>query len=266
MIFGFNRQPELLDNDSVVWMFDVFDWAFANFGNYTLPGDKVLIFPSNDHFPGRETSVEGMAALIFSQVKDYLGIPSLACDLQNEHGISHSEFLRSDGTELLAVTGTEPIVFTYHSHTLNNPEVLIATFVHQVAYYIIGSAHNPPPGGKENWPHTAELLAVFMGFGVIMANTANTQKIRSCSSCSGPAVERESFLSQYDVTYALAIFCALKHIPVKIVIPHLKKTLRTFYKKAYKDINKNKLSAINKPELLKTTYSLKDQNITKGNH
>lgn len=266
MIFGFNRQPELLDNDSVVWMFDVFDWAFANFGNFKLPDNKVLIFPNNNDFPGRESSVEGMAALIFSQVRDYLGISALTCDLQNEHGVSHADLLPSVNAELPAVSGAEPIVFTYHSHTLNNPEVLIASFVHQIAYYIIGSAQNPPPGGQENWPHAAELLAVFMGFGVIMANTANTQKIRSCSSCSGPAVERESFLSQYDVTYALAILCTLKHIPVKMVTPHLKKTLHAFYKKACKDITKNQLPGINKPELLQAVSLLKDQNLIKGSH
>jgi len=116
----------------------------------------------------------------------------------------------SGSAELPMVPDSKKWVFTYHTQTLNNPEVLIASFVHQIAYHIVSSAHNPPPGGNENWPHVAEILATMMGFGVIMANTANTQKIRSCGSCSGPAVERESFLSQYDMSYALAIFCDIK--------------------------------------------------------
>jgi len=236
MMFGFNRQATLLDDESVCWMLDVFDWALANFNGRKLQAETRLIYPDNEYFPGKENSVEGMAALIFAQVKAHAGIAALPCDLQNETGISHAVPPEADSAELPMVPDSKKWVFTYHTHTLNNPEVLIASFAHQIAFHIVSSAPNPPPGGNENWPHVAEILATIMGFGVIMANTANTQKIRSCGSCSGPAVERESFLSQYDMSYALAIFCTLKNIPVKEATLHLKKTLRTFYKKSHKEI------------------------------
>lgn len=106
-MFGFNPQRELLDHESMVWMIDVFDWAFSSFSHYRLADDKVLIFPNNDHFPGRESSLEGMAALIFSQVKTYAGISSLACDLQNEHGISHVDSQKSGDVAVPADTDNE---------------------------------------------------------------------------------------------------------------------------------------------------------------
>jgi hypothetical protein len=74
----------------------------------------------------------------------------------------------------------------------------------------------------------------------MMANSANTAKIRSCGSCSGPAVERSNALSQYDITYALAIFSCLKNIPSKEVMVNLKKSLRPFYKKAAKEVMNKK--------------------------
>ena len=43
-------------------------------------------------------------------------------------------------------------------------------------------------------------------------------------------------MSQYDTTYALAIFSVLKGIPNQQVLKHLKKSLRPYYKKAVKDI------------------------------
>ena len=264
-MFGFNRQAGLLDDESVCWILDVFEWALANCNGQKLQAEARLIYPNNEHFPGKESSVEGMAALIFTQVRAYAGLAALPCDLQNETGVSHAVPSESGSTELPVVPDSKRWVFTYHTYTLNNPEVLIASFVHQIAYHIVSSRDNSPPGGKENWPHVAEILATIMGFGVIMANTANTQKIRSCGSCSGPAVERESFLSQYDMSYALAIFCALKNIPMKEAALHMKKTLRTFYKKSHKEILSTTFSGSDRLSFLQATYFSNHQHISKDN-
>jgi len=64
-MFGFNRQTALLDDESVCWMLDVFDWVLVNFDRRKLQAETKLIYPNNDYFPGKESSVEGMAALIF---------------------------------------------------------------------------------------------------------------------------------------------------------------------------------------------------------
>ncbi len=267
MMFGFNRQTTLLDDDSVYWMLDVFDWAQVNVINSRKSqAETRLVYPDNACFPGKESSVEGMAALIFAQVKAHAGIAELPCDLQNEAGVSHHVVPPDSGyTELPVVQDGKKWVFTYHTHTLNNPEVLIASFAHQIAFHIVSLAPNPPPGGSENWPHAAEILATVMGFGVIMANTSNTQKIRSCGSCSGPAVERESFLSQYDMSYALAIFCTLKNIPEKEAVLHLKKALRTFYKKSCKEMLNETFSGSDKLTALRSTDFSNHQHIIKDN-
>jgi hypothetical protein len=133
------------------------------------------------------------------------------------------------------------LLIAYNPGQLRDSEVLIADFAHVLAHYLGSMSQEPPPGGVENWPHITEVVAVFMGFGLMMANSANTAKIRSCGSCSGPAVERSNALSQYDITYALAIFSCLKEVPTREVLAHLKKSLRPFYKKAAKEVmNKTK--------------------------
>jgi hypothetical protein len=257
MFFGFNKQKTLLDEESALWMFDVFDWALRNIGSQKFQQEVKLVLPNNECFPGRVESAEGMAALIFSQVQHYAGISSLPCELENEEGVLCALSGNEDSTALTPTENEKVLRFIYITHTLNNPEVLIASYAHQIAYFIVTTANEPPPGGKDNLPHAAELVATFLGFGVVMANTANTQKIRSCGSCSGPAVERESFLSQYDLTYALAIFSLLKRLPVKNVSPQLKKSLRSFYKKSLKELSGNKhVSA-----LLETYPDLKQHNL-----
>lgn len=254
MLFGLLGRKPVLDEVTVQWMQDTFAWALRNFDAQVFFGETILVTPSNEHFPGRENTPQGMANLIFGRVKDYAGLahwPCVVVDAATTGAISPPRIANSQrGIKALAVAAEgQPLVIPYHPDQLRDPEVLISSYAHALAFYLGSQAQEPPPGGEENWPHITELLAVFLGFGVMMANSANTTKIRSCGSCCGPAVERTNFLSQYDMTYALAIFCALKNIPTGAVLPHLKSTLRPFYKQAIKEVTNNKTTLVRLREI-----------------
>lgn len=245
MFFPFSKPANLLDETSILWMFDAFSWALENFNTVDFLNETVLVTPSNTHFPGKEKSAEGMANLILDRVKVYAGMQDWPFQLVDENNIANTPPVDIQlempvqtrvGMMPDSVDLSESFIVVYSQNQLRDPEVLIANFAHTLAHYLSTTAIEPPPGGEENWHHVTELLAVFMGFGVIMANSANTTKIRSCGSCSGPAVERENFLSEYDITYALAIFCCLKGIDIRNSMKHLKPSLRSFFKKATKDV------------------------------
>lgn len=239
------EKASLLDNESIEWIFEVFAWALAHFDAQVFEQETILVTPSNKHFPGRENNVHGMASLIFSKVLEYAGMTHWPFQLmpENEFVATQTQLVEiksiSRGTkaEIAQKTDTSAkLPITYSPFQLNDPEVLIGHYAHSLAHYLGSTAHSEPPGGVQNWPHTTELLAVYLGFGIIMANSAYTNKVRSCGSCAGPAVERSNFLSQYDITYALAVFCRLKNISPGQVKPYLKKSLWPFFKKASKDV------------------------------
>ena len=245
MVFGFFEKKQLLDEDNIVWLFDTFSWALKNFDSNVFFKESILVTPSNKHFSGEQNTPEGMANLIFTQVKDYAGMGHWPTRLVNEADLTSlpkpqieiKGALRGAKGEIATPEDdSQRITITYNDYQLHDPEVLIATYAHALAHYLSTTTKEAPPGGVDNWAFATELLAVFLGFGVIMANSANTSKIRSCSSCSGPAIERTNFLTEFDTVYALAIFCALKKIPVSEVTPVLKKSLRSFYKNAAKDV------------------------------
>ena len=233
-----------LDKETTLWLFDTFAWALRNLDARVFYDETILVTPSNQHFPGTGDSAYGMADLIFSQVKDHAGLKHWPTKLTNMAGgrpvespkIEIRGALRGSKGIMPAGEVGHQLPVTYNPDQLRDPEVLIADYAHVLAHYLCSMSQEPPPGGAENWPHVTEVVAVFMGFGLMMANSANTVKIRSCGSCAGPAVERSNALSQYDITYALAIFCNLKDIPTREVLLNLKKTLRPFYKKAAKEI------------------------------
>ena len=245
MSFNFFKKQPLLEEDTILWMFDNFAWALKHFDVDVFFNETILVVPSNALFPGRAENPHEMAGLIFDRVKEYAGMSHWPCRLMDEVDVSKIEPPRlmlegavrgAKGIKSPDVDEAHQLVITYNSLAINDPEVMIANYAHVLAHYLASLSTEAPPGGTENWPHVTELLAAFLGFGLIMANTAHTAKIRSCGSCSGPAVERTNYLSQMDMTYALALFCTLKEIPASKVKSYLKASLWPFYKKACKDI------------------------------
>ncbi len=260
-MLGIFAHKPLLDEESISWMFDVYAWALINFGSDIFYTETKLVLPTNEYFPGRETSVHGMAGLIFDQVKNHAGLKHWPCRLDDENICNVSTLPKlqlegairgSKGVMPATINETDKLIITYDPAQVRHPETLIASYAHILAHYMGATAKDRPPGGDENWPHVTEVLAVFMGFGVMFVNSALNLRTNSCGSCQGPLVERMNFLSQYDITYALAIFSVLKNIPDKRVTHNLKSSLRTFYKKSIKDIKSRKdevemLRAINVP-------------------
>ena len=241
MLLGFLDRGPLLDETYAGWMFDVYAWALENFDPVMFRDETLLVTPSNQHFPGRANSPEEMAALIFDRVVAYAGMQHWPLQL-----LPPDSCVLEPATEVRVVAGArgsravaaEPspisLTLSYDPDYLNNPEAMIAVFAHTLSHYLGTSASGPPPGGAENWPHVTELLAVFLGFGLMFANTALVLPRGGC--CGGPVVRRQAYVSQHDITYALAIFSALKGVPQKDVLAHLKKPLHGHFKQALREV------------------------------
>ncbi|MEJ1297516.1 MAG: hypothetical protein RPU64_03055 [Candidatus Sedimenticola sp. (ex Thyasira tokunagai)] len=246
-MFDFLKKSEVLDDPSVQWLCDCFNWCLGNFDADIFHHNTFLVVPSNEFFPGKENSIHGMASLILGQVKQYAGVahwPTVlvdqrSCQLDVPLRLTNPAFKRAvKGMVIEGVEGGEALVVPYNPDQVGNPEALIASFAHTLAQYLASMNNEPPPGGRENWPQATEVLAVFMGFGLMFTNTALTFQRGGCGGCGGGANGRTGSLSQYDITYALAIFSMLKQIPVKQVTSHMKSALRTYFKYAVKDISK----------------------------
>lgn len=239
------NQP-LLDEDSIRWLFDTFYWSV---GSFDRPVRPALVLPTNDFFPGRADSVHGMAEMIFRRVVEYAGmtdrplrlVAGTACAIPAtvHDTLPHVTLdFRSGETRVVSATdaSARERVIGYDPALVGNPEALIASFAHSLAAIRAADAATAPPGGAENLPYATEVLAVVMGFGVMLANSAKTIQVRSCGSCGGGQAGRQSALSQYDITYALALFCQLEEIAGKEVTPHLSRPLRPFFRKALRDV------------------------------
>jgi len=257
VFFDLFKARPVLDEESVQWLFKLYQWALRNFDAEIFFKHTILVAPSNQYFPGKANSNEAMAHLIFDQVKEYAAVKHWPCRLTTDQScavaakqIEVSDPLRDvNGKEAEFVLHENLLPIYYDPGQVNNPEAIIATFAHALAHHLGSKGNELPDDVDENWPQITEVLAVFMGFGLMFANSAFVYRNVTCGSCQPTTVNRSAYLSQYDITYALAIFCVLKDIKVAEVLKNLKKSLRPFFKKAYKDVLKRE-SELQKLRLL----------------
>lgn len=246
MFFDFLKTPPVLDEESIQWQFEVYEWALRSFDADIFFNQSLLVEPSNKFFPGNADNIEDMAQLIFDKVKEYAALKHWPCRLSTDQScatqpsrvVISGALRNADGIEPGNVADEQRLLILYDPRQVRNPEAIIASFAHTLSHHLGSMAENMPPGGEDNWPHVTEILSVFMGFGLMFANSAFVYRNVTCGSCQPTTVNRTSYLSQYDVTYALAIYCVLKDIPVRVAAANVKKTLRSYFKKAYKDVKK----------------------------
>jgi len=247
-MFGFLESGSVIDEETVDWIFDVFDWSLAEFDVNAFIKESVLVVPTNEFFPGKADSTAAMAKLIFEQVQRYAGLSHWPCQLVDETGFQgylnrpaslNLSATRNDAslTSVAPVEEKAMLVIPYHSAQVGTPDTLIAHYASILAFYLGGIAQTEPPGGEASYGYAMEVLAIRLGFGVLFANTAYNFR-GGCGKCSGPKVDREIYLSQDEAVYALALFSVLKQLPTKQVTGQLKSHLRSVYKRAVKDISR----------------------------
>lgn len=254
MLNLFKKTP-VLEEESIQWLFNGYEWALSNFGSDVFFNETQLIEPSKAFFPGGGDSMEEMAETIFRHVQTYAGLSYWPCQT-----ISHYDYDDTPPAQnaLAVVQGQseQALLFFYEPQQVANPDAMIANYAHALGHHLRALAQQPPPCEDPQWPHMAELVATHMGFGIMMVNSARPKKAGGCGSCHNPALDRQGFLTEAEAAYALAIFCVLKNIPPKKVAPRLHDYMRSYFKKAVKDAESHsaeisRLRAINSPSMVR---------------
>ncbi|MDX2368050.1 MAG: hypothetical protein QNK36_06550 [Colwellia sp.] len=262
----FKAKP-VIDEESKEWIFDTFAWCIANLDGDFFKDNSELILPNNTFYPGSSSSVDEMANTIFANTSKYTGmtswpiklvssdnfsqkpVPQLSFEstLRGESAIVTAEIsdqasgevsYKVEGEELLSTTtpSRPTIDIAFHASQLNQPQDLIAYLVQIQASILINQNGMLPPGGKDVLPQTIDLVACFMGFGVIFANTAYQFK-GGCGSCNNRNLNRQPALPELETVYALALFCVMKGVDIKPIKKELKSHLYKPFRQAHKEIS-----------------------------
>lgn len=246
----------IIDENTQNWIHDTFAWAIENFDINVLKKETRLVLPTNEFYPGKVSSIDEMAQAMFTNTKKYAGMQQWPIQITSNAPASHTaiedltlgEVVRGDNAEIALSTGNEALMLGFTPNQVNQPQDLIAGISQALASILVVSNKVLPPGGKEYLPQAIDLVACFMGFGVIFANTAYQFK-GGCGSCNNASLNRQAALTEPETLYALALFCVLKKEPIKNVKGHLKSHLRKDFVNAYKGIEQS-LTRSTQPALL----------------
>lgn len=268
----FKAKP-VIDEESKEWIFDTFAWCMANLDSQFFKNNSELILPNNTFYPGSSSSVEEMAENIFTNTSKYTGMsswplklvpadtfspkpmPQLSFEssLRGENAIITADISAQVNNEISYKVEGEALVpsipsidIAFHPSQLNQPQDLIAYLV-QIQAGILVTQHSAlvsnsngsgtsAPGGKDVLAQTIDLVACFMGFGVVFANTAYQFK-GGCGSCNNRNLNRQAALPELETVYALALFSVMKGVDIKSIKKELKSHLYKPFKQAHKEIS-----------------------------
>jgi len=233
------------------WVADTFAWAITHLNGDFFKNDSQLILPTNKFYQGRVSSVHEMAQRVFSQTVEYAGMQDWPLTLVEPQCISSNKLPVLSANALPANTllrGNNALInlnnedkqlieISYNPAQVNQPQDSVSSFAQILSSLLVYHAPISPPGGKEYIPQAIDLVACFMGFGVMFSNTAFQFK-GGCGSCNNRQANRQSTLTELETVYCLAMFCQLKNINKNEVLPHLKGHLKKTFKQAVKQLDK----------------------------
>jgi hypothetical protein len=208
----FQSKPKtFLDASRRDWQFAAFAWLLRNCGGYPKFLETSLVLPTEEYFPDRGMKGHAGVAAIFRRVRDHAGMADWPCTVEAQ----------SDQPREPAGDEPEIRVITYRRDGLE-PMTLVAGFACNLASYLIETFEEKGPGGEPFADASREIAAVFMGFGVFMANSAARQV--------------QYRLSEGEFAHALALFCLLRQLPPESADPHLNPHLRKYVRLAARDL------------------------------
>lgn len=239
--------PKLpIEADELEWQLAMFKWLIQSFSNADFLAVTPTIPPDEGLFPVPAGTRERRAAAYFDHVRRMAGMEQWPCRLeageddrprQITPGIAlvHESPSRPLGTFSAEPDGEDQlgIVIRYHPRLVDDPSALIATFAHELAHYLIHDRAEAPPGGWELDELATDLTAVYLGFGVFLANSAKQFEAFTSFDQMGWQTRRSGYLSEGALVTAIVIRERLgKRDPKQSAGPHLKRYLGADLKQA----------------------------------
>lgn len=238
----FKKKPLLTDED-YFFQIECYKWLLRNFGTSAFK-ETELVLPKDEYFRVEASTEEEKVGEIFNAVRSYSGLSEWPCRL-----IRQEPAINPKLGDMLLVQGAEQspagtfsyddengASISYDPELVSNPTKLIATFAHELAHYLTSTAEEDPPGGWDNWEFATDLGAVFLGFGIFLCNSSFEFTQHSDEYSQGWSSSRTGYLSEAELSFALAIFLKLKNIDLNSIDAHLDRNISKLVSRAMDEL------------------------------
>lgn len=234
-----------IDADELEWQLATFKWLGLEFGP---PGEAPLVLPTPQFFPPSPRQGHGRIEDLFAAVKAAAGLSDWPCDLRAGAGerpahVGTALLLRHHGAPPPCGTftvegedGEQRVVITYNPSLIDDPTAMIATLAHELGHYLMSTARTAPPGGWELHELHTDLTAVYLGFGLFLANSARSFSQFQSLGEQGWSSRTQGYLSEGALVTATAIYQLLAGRDPLAAALYLKDYLQTDLRRAVKGL------------------------------
>ena len=243
-------KPRAVENHIADWVEANFARLLAEFSAEKAVRNTPLVTPRNGGFTVNAQSAEESAEQLFIRTAEYCGVRDWPIRLEGvddthlHQQVSAHHILQSDKS----AAGTfqvqaDEIVITYALSDVMAPMNLIATFAHEIAHGVLAGRQVEHDTPEEEVELLTDLAAVYLGFGVFLANSAFHFQQFSDSGYAGWHSSRRGYLTQETLTYATALFCEIRQADHDAARASLKPHLVKVFDKACKQIARRESAA-----------------------
>ncbi|WP_299191988.1 hypothetical protein [uncultured Erythrobacter sp.] len=198
-----------IDREELEWLLACFAWIDRTLGQRDQSDgfEPRLVLPNDEALTAASTASD-----LFHAVKQTAGLSDWECRLEKgeprreriQTGLAADYDPESSALGTFSVEGSTPVI-RYDPALLRDPDALVSTFAHELAHLVIHSL-GMPPGGEALEEHATDCMAVYLGFGVFLANSARNFSQFSDGAMHGWSSQTSGYLSENALVTALAIF------------------------------------------------------------
>lgn len=234
-----------IDSDELEFQLATFKWLAAEFGR---ADQAPLVLPTPEYFPAPSASGggqgKGRIETLFGHVRSAAGMADWPCELRAGREdrpiqVGTALLLRHEGApapcgtfQVRSSDGTPKVVITYNPSLAEDSGAMVATFAHELGHYLMSTASSAPPGGWSLDELHTDLAAVWLGFGIFLANSARSFRQFQSAGEMGWSSRTQGYLGEGALVTALAIFQRIRGDDPLAPAPWLKDYLRKDLKSA----------------------------------
>jgi hypothetical protein len=243
-MWPFTRKP-IVDNDTAAWHVDDFAWLIRQFGGAAGLAKARLVLPEPGFFITDGETGHAFALRIFDQIKAYCGMSDWEVELvadDNPLASEHAPSLamvapQKHALGTFGVAGNR-IVISYVPSLVRRPDRFIATMAHELAHYLLATRREAPPCEDDESECLTDLAAVYLGFGVFLANARFFHETYQDEQIQGWRMGHSGYLPEPDLVFALALFIQTKAIDASSALACLKPHLAGMLERTLRGLGK----------------------------
>jgi hypothetical protein len=256
-VFGLFAPKCPVEEHEWEWILACLLWLDGEFPRDGMPtGAAPLVLPTIENFPEIADDYNKRAEQLFTRTKELAELGDWPTELVGYDNITNEQLINphllgenkwSDAAGPFQLVRDDAggwfarISFDYGQ--LNHPPDFVATMAHELAHYLMSTAKRCPPGGWDLHELATDMTAVWMGFGIFMANNAKSFEGFTDHDRQGWKARTSGYLGEKALLTGMALCAALRGDDLAEPIPHLKPYLASDFKKVIRYVEQCDITA-----------------------